>query len=163
LNAIQSVAQPLLDVIGSVTTVAGQAEVTAGIALGLVVARLRVRRGDFWMPLAIVFVVLVEAIGKLVVAQPAPGPELTRGFALLPGIQDPFGNSFPSGHVARDTFLLMVVNGWPRVVIAVALVLVALTRVYLGQHWPTDVVGGLALGAAAAWGTLALAPFRTAG
>ncbi len=134
---------------------------TAGIALGLVVARVRARRADFWVPLAVAVLVLIEAIGKIAIAQSSPPHELTRGFALLPGIQDPFGNSFPSGHVARDAFLLPVVHGWPRLLIAVALALVALTRVYLGQHWPTDVVGGLALGAAVAWGTLAVARATT--
>ncbi|MDP9245482.1 MAG: hypothetical protein M3O64_02415 [Chloroflexota bacterium] len=108
LDAIQSIALPSLDVIGSVTSVVGQAEVTAGIALGLVVGRLRARRADFWVPLAIAVVVLVEAIAKIVVAQPSPPHELSRGFALLPGIEDPFSQSYPSGHVARDTFPLFV-------------------------------------------------------
>lgn len=161
LDALQSVANATLDMVGSLTTVAGQAEVMAGIALGLVIARLRARRADFWVPLAIALVVLIEAIGKILVAQPSPAHELSRGFAVLPGIQDPFGNSFPSGHVARDAFLLFVINGWPRLLTAVALVLVGLTRVYLGEHWPSDVVGGLALGAAVAWVVLAVARSRS--
>ncbi|MDP9245483.1 MAG: phosphatase PAP2 family protein [Chloroflexota bacterium] len=31
---------------------------------------------------------------------------------------------------------------------------------YLGQHWPSDVVGGLVLGAAVAWATLAASRAR---
>jgi membrane-associated phospholipid phosphatase len=151
LTAIQSVARPELDLAGSIVTLFGQAEVTVGIAAGLVVARLRARRADFWVPLAIAVVVVVEVLGKIVVAQPLPPLELARGIALVPGVDDPFAHSFPSGHVARDAFLLAVINGWPRVVTVAAVAVVALSRVYMGEHWPSDVFGGLALGAAVAW------------
>jgi len=158
LAAIQSVARPELDLLGSLVTVFGQAEVTAGIAAGLVVARLRARRADLWVPLAIVVVVALEALVKIVVTQPSPPLELARGLALVPGVGVPFAYSFPSGHVARDTFLLAVSHGWPRIVTAAVLALVAVSRVYMGEHWPSDVLGGLVLGAAVAWATLSLVP-----
>jgi membrane-associated phospholipid phosphatase len=151
LDLIQSVARPQLDLIGSVVTVFGQSEVTVGIAAGLVVARVRARRADFWMPLAIAIIVALEAVAKLVVAQPLPPHDVQRDLGLFPGVVVPFAHSFPSGHVARDAFLLLIVHGWPRVAVGLALTLVAVSRVYIGQHWPSDVVGGLLLGAAVAW------------
>jgi undecaprenyl-diphosphatase len=70
------------------------------------------------------------------------------------------GLSYPSGHSSGIATLVTValVLAWPRltarrrraaVAAGVALaVLVGLTRVWLGVHFPSDVVGGLALGVA---------------
>ena len=75
-------------------------------------------------------------------------------------------SSFPSGHSANTMAvflaiaLIAVPERWRRhaVIVAVgASALIGLTRPYLGVHWPSDVVGGWALGA-----TLAIAASRFA-
>jgi undecaprenyl-diphosphatase len=68
--------------------------------------------------------------------------------------------SFPSGHTLDTTVFLtvLVATAWPalagprsRAIACAAAALVAisvgLTRLYLGYHWATDVIGGLVLGA----------------
>ena len=80
-----------------------------------------------------------------------------RPFADDPAFQF-LGTSFPSGHAMTSTALyagLAVVllphlsRPWRRVVVAAASLLIAIvatTRLYLGAHYLTDVVGGVAFG-----------------
>lgn len=131
-------------------SLAGQAELTGSIALGVALARLRHRRRDWAVPLAIAAVVLIESVLKTVVPQPPPPADRARSVALLPFLEVPFGNSFPSGHVARSAFLLVALRA-PVLLTVVGLAAMAVTRVYLADHWPSDVVGGLLLGAGVAW------------
>jgi membrane-associated phospholipid phosphatase len=65
---------------------------------------------------------------------------------------DALGRGFVSGHAATLTALAVV--AWPwlgrrgRIVVAVLVTVVCLSRVYVGAHLPLDVVGGAALGLA---------------
>ena len=66
------------------------------------------------------------------------------------------GHSFPSGHTSQSFFLAALIShyhqfdisGW-LILYSVAL-LVGITRMYVGMHYPRDVLGGAALGTA--WG-----------
>jgi undecaprenyl-diphosphatase len=66
----------------------------------------------------------------------------------------PLTRSFPSGHAA--TAVAYSVAG-TRVFPGSALVwwpltlLISVSRVYLGVHWPSDVLGGIAVGLACSW------------
>lgn len=146
LDAAQAVATPWLDLAGSVVGLFGQAEVTAGIALGLAFARFRRDPGDALVPLLIVVTVAVEAVLKTVVPQLAVPSERFRTVELLPALQVPFSYSFPSGHVARTAFLLRIARGVPTWIVVAGIALMVATRVYLGEHWLSDTVGGLVLG-----------------
>lgn len=100
---------------------------------------------------------LVAQVLKRLADQPRPT-------AVIPGLdvhgypKDPFGNAYPSAHTAVT--VAVVAATWPWLgrlqrVVGVALVLlVALNRLYIGAHWPVDVVGGAAVGllsAAVCW------------
>ena len=63
--------------------------------------------------------------------------------------------SFPSGHVANAATLAAVLaivtwRWWVVLVGSVYVILMALSRTYLGAHWVSDTVGGLLIGAGAA-------------
>jgi undecaprenyl-diphosphatase len=134
-----------LDLAASVVTVLGQTEIVGTVALGVAVVRLRAGRGDWWVPLLVAVVLAVEIVSKLIVPQTPPPTELARSVPLLPFLEAPTTFSFPSGHVARLAFLVSVLR-WPTGVSAAVVFAMALTRVYLAEHWPSDVVGGWLLG-----------------
>lgn len=76
--------------------------------------------------------------------------------------------SFPSGHVANATTMAVVLaiilrRGWVWVLGVVYVILMLLSRTYLGAHWLSDTFGGLLLGAGVAvivWAPLANKLYR---
>jgi len=111
--------------------------------------------GLLWAPLAAGLALLVNIPVRDIVARPRPFVS-HKGLDVLVGGKDDF--SFVSDHstmaMALAVGIFMVNRRLGLAGIAVA-VLAGLTRVYMGVHYPTDVVGGLALGTAVA---LLLAP-----
>ncbi|MFJ9819256.1 bifunctional phosphatase PAP2/diacylglycerol kinase family protein [Streptomyces sp. NPDC101151] len=77
--------------------------------------------------------------------------------------RQPITTSFPSGHAASAaafaTGVALESPAWGAVVAPVAFS-VAMSRVYTGVHFPSDVLAGAALGAAAAFAVRGLVPTR---
>lgn len=72
-------------------------------------------------------------------------------------VETAHGSSFPSGHTQTvaafySALAIRLKTKWFWLVAVVIMVLVAISRVYLGVHWPKDVIVALFLGVLVAWG-----------
>lgn len=161
LLAIHEHAGPLLDALFGVShTLGSRAFLTVLVLSAAVIHGLRGERREAlaWLGVGVATVLAIETI-KGLVARPRP--------ELWPRLVNQGGSSFPSGHaIAAAAFYPLL--AWvltrhrPRLLpvafsLAAALViLVSVGRLYLGLHWPTDVLAGWAIGvmestAAVAW------------
>jgi membrane-associated phospholipid phosphatase len=157
---LQSYASLALDLLANANTLVGQAVVTCGVAVWLGYVAWRHEPPLAWLAMGLFIVVAVVGLGlKLALVHPPPTAEYLRRLWDPLNITFATPSGFPSGHIARVTFLALVAAALARTAaarIALAL-LVAYTfwaRVYIADHWLSDAVGGLALGVAA--GCLAL-------
>jgi membrane-associated phospholipid phosphatase len=160
-RALQAVASYPLDLVANVNTLFGQATVTTAIAalLGVVAWRRGPRNG--WLAIALFgVVVLVGLLLKLALVHPPPPREFVRGLWNPLGVAIATPSGFPSGHIARLTFLVLFAAGLARetrirVLLAAFVAYTVWARVYVGDHWASDAVGGLALGGAVGAAALA--------
>jgi membrane-associated phospholipid phosphatase len=126
------------------------AVVALGGALGL--ALLVSRLGAIWLVAALV-VSLSDRGVKVLVDRPRPSDDLVNVSDKASGL------SFPSGHATTAVLVygfifylaavLIPARPWRLLVQASCLVIIVLTalqRVYVGVHWPSDVLGGLLFG-----------------
>lgn len=168
LDLAQSLASPPLDTAMFSVSLLGAVEVTIPAMFLLCLANTGLPLLDWrrWLPFTIMAaLVLVEVAAKQAVPDVAPPAALHRGPTFGVGVATPF--SFPSGHMVRATMVLGILaarlgrrrggRAWGVLAVAVLLVL-GFSRVYLAEHWPADVLGGLLLGAAGLAACLALAP-----
>jgi undecaprenyl-diphosphatase len=134
------------------------------VGLGIVLATRRGepaarRRGLAAVVLAAAAAGLGDLLGshllKPLVARPRP-PLVLAGVLTRVGVGSHF--SFPSSHAVTTTAALATVAlayprwRWPAMIYCAV---IAYSRVYVGAHWPTDVLTGAALGLACAgvlWG-----------
>jgi membrane-associated phospholipid phosphatase/diacylglycerol kinase family enzyme len=104
----------------------------------------------------------INTVGKRAVRRQRP---LLDSIPVIRQLKrQPFTTSFPSGHAASAaafaTGVAMESKGWGAVVAPVAAA-VALSRVYTGVHYPSDVLAGAALGVGAAFAVRGIVPTRS--
>ncbi|MGY1710753.1 phosphatase PAP2 family protein [Geodermatophilus sp. SYSU D00758] len=143
----------LTAVVEAVGTLAGtRAVVGGGLALGV----LGVAVAASWRPMVFVVVTLVGEVLLYWVTAQLVGRLRPTVADLTQGL--PTGASWPSGHAAAAMALygaaaaLVVVHGrsrwrwWVLVLPLVVAPVVAVSRLYVAAHYPTDVLAGLVLG-----------------
>ena len=126
------------------------------------------RRAVLLLPLLIAAVALADSItsrlfkpffGRL---RPCHAPELAGLLHLPDGCGGQFGflSSHTANSVALAVFLALVLPGsrFRGLKIGAALwaILLSYSRIYLGAHYPSDVLGGALVGALLAWGAAQL-------
>jgi len=120
-----------------------------------------------FIPIALTLLVILEIYGKSIVHHPSPPFSMIKNpITMFPAnyVNEQF--SYPSGHAARAVFMAIVsyyvlrlsagkagityYGKRNRYVLQIGLfgyvVLVGISRIYLGHHWFSDVLGGWLLG-----------------
>ena len=141
-----------------INVTAGYWQVLAGIIA--IVALFVVERRAGWLMLIGSVSSLLDNIIKLLVSRQRPTVDLVH--ILTPAS----GFSYPSGHAVFFTWMsfMLAVSLAPRIkpvyrpaiwlVATTVIVLTCIARVWAGDHWPSDVIGGVLLGAG--WSALVL-------
>jgi undecaprenyl-diphosphatase len=117
---------------------------------------LRSVAASLWAPVGALVALGVNQLLVAGVAEPRPYDVLPHVLVLVHRSAD---GAFPSDHAVMAgsvTAGVLLVHRRLGLVTAALAVLMALTRVYVGAHWPLDVVAGLAVGAVVALASYAL-------
>jgi undecaprenyl-diphosphatase len=98
---------------------------------------------------------------KELIARPRPCSLINDSSGLYSWIRTPdgirLGYSFPSSHAVNNFagiifFILLFPNNKKLFWLFVPAVIITITRLYLGLHYPSDVFGGMIIGALMGWG-----------
>lgn len=143
LQYLQSFANPALDVFFLAISELGNPLLWLFVAA--FIYWLDRENDSFFLVNLITFSAAASGILKFAVARPRPSAER---FRVIAG--EVVFHSFPSAHSAlvagAYSYFSPVVKRGAKLVLGLGVLLVLLSRIYLGAHFPTDVLGGVVIG-----------------
>lgn len=145
IEQIQSIRFPLLDAFFKAITILGNEEFYL-IFFPILFWSLDIKLG-YKLGLIFLFSAYLNQSIKELFAQPRP-VEIKAGLNLI----EESGYGLPSGHAQMAMVIwgglaLVVKRNWFRLIAALLILLIGLSRIYLGVHFPTDVFAGWLIGA----------------
>lgn len=148
LDSIQNLRTPVLDHIMCIVSTLGNAGVIWILLAVLLFMIPKTRKaGMFMIGALLVDVILCNGLLKNLVARTRPF-DVNTAIELI--VKKPKDFSFPSGHTAASfasiTALFLAGEkklAWPALILGTVM---AFSRMYLYVHYPTDILGGIAVG-----------------
>jgi undecaprenyl-diphosphatase len=126
------------------------------LAAFLILASFKKIRAAFFVIISVSSAVFLSEFFKFLVHRPRPSAQVVEKILDISG-----NNSFPSGHVMFAVgfygFLIILVNQFIKnvkirniltIIFFTIIVLMGFSRIYLGVHWLSDVIGAYFLGVA---------------
>ncbi len=147
LSYLQKIANPFFNTFFEIITMFGE-QYFLIVIITFIYWNISKKQG-FMLSFVYLFSTFINIVVKISVRAKRPFQELD--FIKGKRVHTATGYSFPSGHTQGATSFfvtfLQQINKWWFTIIAILIpVLIAISRVYLGVHWPIDVLVALILG-----------------
>ena len=153
LRTIQKIANPFLDVLFQIITMFGE-DSLAIVVMAVIYWNYDKKFGEYIAYSALTSASINGMIKNIFKVKRPIGEEGIRSLRT----ETAGGYSFPSGHSqgAASFYGAVAVylrKKWVSILCIITILAVGFSRMYLGVHWPKDVVGGILLGGACAYVT----------